>query len=439
MKLLPASLAARTVLLLIAVIAVVEVATFEFIGQFRRSSHMNQTVVMVAGQVRLLQTVLPEMDGKTRRQLAAADQGDGLRLVPDGPGVPGHEPRLGFARRLASELNLRLSDPVVLRHAGPGQRSGLWVGFVAAGERWWLILPPPRLEPQALPRDMWIGLAATLALVLLIAGWFVRGIVRPLARLGEAVSATGAGASRTVTPEGPKEVRRLAERHNRMLEQLALAESERREMLAGLTHDLRAPLARLRVRLALLENDTERAGLTRDTEDMERIVAQCLTFLRSDEAASAPAAPLLFADAVSNEVARHRELGRPVEMTVDEDVQAMQVTITPGNLQRLLDNLIDNALQYGAPPVEVRLAAAGIKGIALSVSDHGAGIAQTDREQALKAFAQIEPARATSGSCGLGLAIVRRIVEGCGGELELGEARAGGLLVVVRLPVVSPI
>lgn len=434
MTLLPSSLAARTVLLLIAVIAVVEFATFELIAQFRRSSHTNQTAVVVAGQVRLLQTVLPGMDGKTRRQLAAADQGDGLRLVADGPGVPGHEPRLGFARRLASELNLRLSDPVVLRHGGPGQRSGLWVGFVAAGERWWLILPPPRLEPQALPRELWIGLAVTLALVLLIAGWFVRGIVGPLARLGEAVSATGEGASRTVTPEGPKEVRRLAERHNRMLEQLALAESERREMLAGLTHDLRAPLARLRVRLALLENDTERAGLTRDAEDMERIVAQCLIFLRSDEPASVPAAPLLFADAVSNEVARHRELGRPVEMQVDEAAQAMQVAITPGNLQRLLDNLIDNALQHGAPPVEVKIAASGKQWVSLSVADHGAGIAHSDRELALKAFAQIEPARATQGSCGLGLAIVRRIVEGGGGEMALDAAPDGGLLVVVRLP-----
>ena len=154
-------------------------------------------------------------------------------------------------------------------------------------------------------------------MLVLIDGLFVRSIVGPLARLGEAVAATGDGSARTVTPEGPKEVRRLAERHNTMLAQLAAADSERHEMLAGLTHDLRAPLARLRVRLA---------------------------FLRSEESSARPAPPLWLADALRNEVARHRELGRPVSMTVSEAAAACQVSITPGNLQRLLDNLIDNVI-----------------------------------------------------------------------------------------------
>ncbi len=446
MKLLPASLAARTVLLVIAVIAVAEVATFSLIGHFRRTAHVGQTVQFVAGQVRLLQTVLPGLDRDARQRLPAAEMGvregdQGMRLHADGTAVPVHQPNFGFARRLADELNARLDEPVRLRHAGPGQRGGLWIGFKAGGEDWWLVLPPPRFEPQALPPDLWVGLAATLAALSLIAGLFVRGIVRPLARLGEAVAATGDGAARTVTPEGPQEVRRLAGRHNAMLGRLAHAESERREMLAGLTHDLRAPLARLRVRLALLDNDAEREGLARDAEDMERIVAQCLVFLRSGESAEATPPPLLIADAVSNEVARHRELGQPVGLTVGDAVVPLRVAIAPGNLQRLLDNLIDNALQHGAPPVEVTLTltlapvADGLHAVSLSVADHGSGIAPEDRERALKAFAQIEPARATGGSCGLGLAIVRRIVAGCGGELALEEAPDGGLRVAVRLPV----
>jgi two-component system osmolarity sensor histidine kinase EnvZ len=436
----PASLAARTVLLVIAVIAVAEIATFSLIGHFRRTAHMHQTVQFIVGQVRLLQTVLPGLDRTARQRLSAAESGEqSLLLRADDAGVPRHAPRFGFAHRLADELNARLDEPIRLRHAGPGQRSGLWIGFTAGGEHWWLVLPPPRFEPQELPPDLWIGLALTLAVLLLIAGLFVRGIVRPLARLGEAVTATGDGAARSVTPEGPREVRRLAERHNSMLDRLAHAESERREMLAGLTHDLRAPLARLRVRLALLDSDTERAGLTRDAEDMERIVAQCLVFLRSEESARAVPAPLLIADAVSNEVARQRELGRPVSLKVSASVSQsdvpLQVALTPGNLQRVLDNLIDNALQHGAPPVDVALDLENAPTLRLSVGDHGAGIAAGDREQALKAFAQIEPARTTGGSCGLGLAIVRRIVAGCGGELVLEEATGGGLLAIVRLPI----
>jgi len=305
---------------------------------------------------------------------------------------------------------------------------------MAGSEHWWLVLPPPRFEPQALPPDLWLWLSGTLAVLLVIAGLFVRGIVGPLARLGEAVAATGDGSARTVTPEGPKEVQRLAERHNTMVRQLADADAERREMIAGLTHDLRAPLARLRVRLALLDNEAELAGLSRDADDMERIVGQCLAFLHSEEVNSRPASPLLLADAVSAEVARHRELGQEIEMQVDEKAAASQVAISPGNLQRLLDNLIDNALRHGEPPVEVALYVKKAGTLTLEIRDHGKGIAAEQRARALEAFVQIDPARATGGSCGLGLAIVRRIVAGCEGEMALTEAQAGGLAVVIKLP-----
>ncbi|HRL78129.1 MAG TPA: ATP-binding protein [Candidatus Accumulibacter phosphatis] len=432
LRLFPASLAARTVLLVIAVIAVAEIATFSLLAHFRRGAHVNQTVHLLAGQVRLLQVVLPALDADARAALGAADA-DGLQLRADGAGVPRHEPRFPFARRLADELAQRLAEPVLIRHGGPGQRSGLWIGFIAAGERWWLVLPPPRFEPQELPRDLWLFLAATLAAVLLIAGLFVRNIVGPLARLGEAVTATGDGTARTVTPQGPLEVRRLAERHNAMLGQLASAAAERREMIAGLTHDLRAPLTRLRLRLELLASDSERCGLARDVDDMERIVGQCLAFLRS-EGGEAASAPICLATLLREEIGHQRELGRPVALSVSDSAENCPVPISAGNLRRLFDNLIDNALQHGSPPVEVALAKDTDGAAILSVRDHGPGIADADRERALEPFAQLEPARATDGSCGLGLAIVRRIAAGCGGELRLEEAPGGGLLVVVRLP-----
>ena len=440
MRLLPASLAARTVLLVIAVVAVAEISTFALLTHYRRTSHASQTVQFIAGQVRLLQTVLPGLDADARRRMVLADIGEqGMQLHPDTDNVPQHEPVFGFARHLADDLDRLLDQPVQLRHAGRGQRGGLWIGFMAGGERWWLVLPPPRFEPQELPPDLWAWLAAALALLVLIAGLFVRGIVGPLARLGIVVAAAGDSSAHQLRaiPEGPREVRQLAERHNTMLAQLAAADAERREMLAGLTHDLRAPLARLRVRLALLDSDTERSGLTRDADDMERIVGQCLAFLRSERdarQANSPPAPLPFADAVSVEVARQRELGRPVEMRVGDGAAACAVAIAPGDLQRLLDNLIANALQHGAPPVEVALCIERPATLSLHVRDHGPGIAQAQRAYALEAFAQIAPARASGGSCGLGLAIVRRIVIGCGGEMALADAPGGGLDVVLSFP-----
>ena len=437
MKLLPSSLAARTVLLVIAIVAVAEWVTFSLVLKKGDIAHVRQTTQFIVGQIRLMQTVLPGLDEEARRRLEERDVGEpGLQLVPDGPSVPEYSPRFGFAHDLAERLGDKLDEPVVLRHDGRRGPGGLWIGFMAGAERWWLVLPPPRFKAPALPHDLWLWLAATLATLMLIAGLFVRGIVRPLANLGAAVDAIGDGSTRRVEPEGPTEVRRLAVQHNTMVDRLAAADAERREMLAGLTHDLRAPLARLRVRLALLESDAEREGLTRDTKDMERIVGQCLAFLRSEEG-SQTEQPLLIADAVSDEVARQRELGRPVDISVSDAAATSQVAIAHGNLQRLLDNLIDNALQYGAPPVEIALVVARPGFVSLKVRDHGAGIPAEQRERAFEAFAQIDPARATRGSCGLGLAIVRRIVKSSGGDVVLGEASGGGLEVELRFPIAA--
>ena len=438
MKFLPGSLAARTVLLVIAAVLVAEITTFSLILNQGRTAHKLQTVNYVAGQIRLLQTVLPGLDNEVRRRLSEADIGEhGVQLRPDGESVPQHQPEFPFARTLARDLKHHLGEQVILRHAGPGQQNNLWIGFIAGGERWWLLLPPPRFAPKALPHDLWLWLASALAVLVVIAGLFVRGIVRPLARLGEAVTATGDGSACAVTPEGPQEVRRLAERHNTMLGQLAAANTERREMLAGLTHDLRAPLARLRVRLALLDNDNERAGLARDAEDMERIIGQCLAFLRTEDDGARCDAPLLMADALSDSVARQRELGCPVSLTVSDAAAHVQVAISHGSLQRLIDNLIDNALQHGAAPVEVSLCIERPAMLTLRVRDHGRGIPAELYDHALEAFSQIDPARATGGSCGLGLAIVRRIVGGCGGELKLAEAAGGGLDVILNFPALS--
>lgn len=434
MNFLPSSLASRTVLLMVAVVALVELVTFSLIDHTRRALHINRTAQFISGQVHLLQTVLPGLDRESRRLLASGVAGpEGMQLV-SGATPPPSMPAFRFGHRLAGELQQRLGDEIILRHAGPGKRAGLWVGFPAGGERWWLILPPPRFEAQDLPGELWLWLIATFIAVVALAAFFVRGIVKPLARLGEAVAATGDGAACTVEPEGPKEVRQLAERHNTMLAQLAHADLERREMLAGLTHDLRAPLARLRVRLALLENSDEASGLSRDADDMERIVSQCLAFLRSGEKAPPSAEALALAACLRDSVSQQRELGRPVQWLDSGTNDALQVRIAPENLQRVLDNLIDNALQHGAPPVELSLTLAGSGRVAIDVRDHGAGILPADRERALEAFAQIEPARATRGHCGLGLAIVRRLIGAAGGSVELLDAPGGGLLVRLWLP-----
>jgi two-component system osmolarity sensor histidine kinase EnvZ len=217
-----------------------------------------------------------------------------------------------------------------------------------------------------------------------------------------------------------------------MLGQLAAAAAERREMLAGLTHDLRAPLTRLRLRLALLAGDaqgsSECAGLVRDVDDMERIVGQCLAFLRSENPDAAPA-PLAIA-ALLREERRPPARTRPCRRV---DGQRRRGAMPGGDHRRqsatLLDNLIDNALQHGAPPVEVQLALASTSIATLRVRDHGPGIAgaiaaapSNPSPSSNRRAPPTAVADSVWRSCG-------ESPSGCGGEVLLADAPGGGLEV----------
>ena len=140
-RLFPDSLALRTVLLVVAVIAVAEITTFSLILDNRGTDHKNRTARYVAGQIRLLQTVLPGLDAEARQRLEMAEPDEQwLQLRPDGGQIPPHAPQFGFARELGKDLRHTLREEISLRQ-DPDPRSGLWIGFNAGGERWWLILP----------------------------------------------------------------------------------------------------------------------------------------------------------------------------------------------------------------------------------------------------------------------------------------------------------
>ena len=427
------SLGTRTVLLVIAVVSIAELATFSIVFQNLRAKHLHQSAQYVAGQIRLLQALLSDLNARQRLRLLTKDQFvQHPQIRADGDMLAMEMPTHDFPLHLAGHIEAILGEPVIIRRASMNEQA-LWARFAAAGTHYWLALP--RFEPPELTSELATRLALALLAVLLLAGLFVRSIVRPLKLLGEAVAAAGDGQVVTINPEGPDEIRCLVEQHNHTAERLVQAEGKRREMLAGLTHDLRAPLARLRVRLALLDNnDNVLAGLGRDAEDMERIVDQCLAFMRSETEDVGLVAPLPIADTISDLVARQRELGRPVSMSVDANAAAAQVAISHSSLQRVLDNLIDNALQYGLPPVEIHLSTEPGGWLKLQVSDHGPGIPPEQRAHVLKPFAQGASARATGGNCGLGLAIVRRIALTYQGELVLGDAPGGGLQVTVIWP-----
>ncbi|MBL8484147.1 MAG: hypothetical protein JNJ60_18265, partial [Rhodocyclaceae bacterium] len=243
----------------------------------------------------------------------------------------------------------------------------------------------------------------------------------------------GEGHARPVQPAGPAEVRTVALNFNAMLEQLQANERERAVMLAGLPHDLRAPLSRMKLRLAMLDDDDARDGLQRDCAAIEHLAEQFVAYLRGLQPAAQSMLRLDLAHLVRETVARYAGAGRDVRVVEAEEGD---ISGDRAALVRLFDNLIANGLSHGAPPVELAVRRRGER-MVLAVRDHGPGIAPEQRARALEAFVQLDTQRQTEGACGLGLAIVERIARAHGAELVLDQAAPQGLLVEVRFPLAA--
>lgn len=295
----------------------------------------------------------------------------------------------------------------------------LWARYPQ--DRYWIAVPimvPPVSRLLGLSTLMLV-----LAIVMAIVGaWRLQ---RPLRQLTRAARDFRAGHRAPVIGKGgPREVRELIDNFNEMVQEISQTEQERAVMLAGLAHDLRAPLTRMQVRAELLPDEASRTGFLRDTESLSRIVTQFLDFAR--ETADAP--PLACVDA---HCLRHYGdcLGEDSPIRLDLRAGAGFCLPLP-DLDRILTNLIENALTYGEAPVEiatfVRHATYG-----LMVRDHGAGIPVEHLERVSRPFVRLDAARGGDAHCGLGLAIVRRLTQRNGGAFSVGNAAEGGLVVIL--------
>ena len=221
-----------------------------------------------------------------------------------------------------------------------------------------------------------------------------------------------------------------------MLANLRQIERDRAILLAGVSHDLRTPLARLRLGIELSRSDdATRAGMVSDIEEMDRIIDQFLDFAR-DGAATATE-PIDVNAELASCVDRYTRAGRDVRLA---KTSAALVRIKPTALSRVASNLIDNALAYGRPPLDVTAERRG-DDVVVEVADRGPGIPPGDVERLKQPFTRAGEARARddgAAGAGLGLAIVDRIARLHGGSLHLLPREGGGMIARVTLPSASP-
>lgn len=339
------------------------------------------------------------------------------------------EPRRDFLRDVAERLRARMApqyDPRLFVSRAPLR--ALWVSFHVAGKTWWLTLP--RVPTTNEMSWRWMSLLA-LALVLAVAAtaWISWHTTSPLTALIQALRDLGAGQQpKPLIPKGPDDIRSLTHEFNRMLGNLDALEAERRELLAGVSHDLRAPLTRMRLRSEFIEQTPDKEAWLRDVQSLENIVSQFLSFVRQEEGEQPIKVSLQ--SVVAPLIQHYQQLGQNIEL---QGTDAPPLWLRPQALERLLVNLIDNAIEYGAPPIIVTLQfSQGIQ--TLLVRDHGPGIAPEAIAHALSPYVRLAADRGGAGHCGLGLAIVARIARLLEAELKLSNAEGKGLRVSLSWP-----
>jgi len=296
-----------------------------------------------------------------------------------------------------------------------------------------LIVPRQRATVSA-PDIFILWMAGSALILLAVAILFLRNQVRPIERLARAADAFGKGRSvPDFKPYGATEVRRAAEAFLTMRERLDRFVQQRTEMLAGVSHDLKTPLTRIRLQLALMKPSADIDAMRDDVLQMESMLTEYLDFARGGAGEREDVVDLARLAREAAERAVRARMAEPRRLTVESAMPVM-IAVKPHALGRCVANLVDNALKHGR---HVFLCVRrDEKSAEIVIDDDGPGIPEALREEALRPFHRLDQGRnLQSGGVGLGLAIARDVARAHGGDLILDSSPQGGLRAVVRLPV----
>lgn len=312
---------------------------------------------------------------------------------------------------------------------------GFWVSFRLDPEdqhdEYWVMLPGDRIEH--LDSFDWIewGLGALLA-AMLGAYLIASRVGRQMHQIALAARLVGSGQTPPQLDEsGPYEIAMVARAFNQMTGDLARTDSDRALILAGVSHDLRTPLARLRLGVEMSgAPDEEVSAMVVDIEEMDRIIAQFLDFGRG--APQEALAELDLVELLHDIVEPYRLRGMKIDLRASGPLPLQARALS---LRRAIVNLIDNALRYAGIEhrIDVHPARHGNE-IWIEIADRGPGIPETETERMRHPFTRLDEARSNTKGAGLGLAIVERVMRAHGGQLDLLAREGGGLRAILRLP-----
>lgn len=448
MRLTPRSLFVRLAWLLVAAVAVALAASTWLMHRDRGEQYLRNRAEFNAHRLIELARWYDTLADTERERLTpmVSWPGLGIRLAANGESPPPEPISLPAGAHLLEQA-LREADPervIALRllggrtgaasggNSGGGARRSMQVWLRLADGDWIVAKARVGMDGHAPPPPPFLGqLAATLAAVLLVALVAARGMTRPLAKLADAADALGRDLRRPpLNLHGPQEVERVAQAFNGMQAKLLEHLDTRIKLLAAMSHDLKTPITRLRLRAEMLDDDATREKFVRDLDEMQALVQETLAYLRDELTGISP--ELCDLNSLLDAwLADRAELG---QQPLRHGSTQRPLATAPAALRRIVDNLLDNAYRYGQGDVELDVTDRADM-VRLCVRDHGPGIAPEQLEQVFEPFYRLESSRNRSlGGSGLGLTIARHLAHQLGGQLTLENAADGGLRATLTLP-----
>ncbi len=436
---LPRSLLARNIALLVALVALTQGCSLTVLLHFVQRPRIERAAIIFADYVKMLDGVLGAMPAGTSGAVA---QRLGAQLQDPEPAAPRADPDLlllfrTYQRDVFLEALQRHLPPDMPVRWQSGEEERLWIRLHVADTPRWVAMPMTE-DARAGGIATALVLSTALALLAALTGYLIQlHLNRPLQDLAQAARQICAGASPPPLPtDGPTEIAQVSSAFNQMTQALQQAEQTRALMLAGVSHDIRTPLTKLRLAMAMSiprgADDDFVASAEGYLDHIETILQQFMDYAGSGE--KEQPLPGDINALVSQLASDFAGLGHEFALSLGD---LPPVPYRPVSLLRLLMNLMQNAVIYGKTGLGVRTWRDG-EHACIAVCDRGTGIAAAELEQLKAPFSRGANARSHAGGTGLGLAIVDRIARLHGGALQFRARDGGGLEAVVSLPLRAP-
>ncbi len=423
--LLPKSLFGRGLLIVAVPVILIQLVTAYFF--FSRhwdnvTRHMSRALTGEVAFVSYLMGNQEEAEKKRIAYLFARQTGIGAHWLA------GRQLDMATASADYPDLQQSLQDALVVPFTLRLEKEEIIIRIALADGVLKLDVPGKRLESPTTTIFI-LGMTGASFVFLCIALLFLRNQVRPIRHLAEVAERFGKGRdTEDFKPSGAQEVRRAGRAFLIMRERLRRQIRTRTDMLSGISHDLRTPLTRMKLQLAMLPEATEIQELRADVAQMEGMIGEYLDFARGGEGEESVHVSLK--ELLEDIVRDYARMGANVSFTADS---APELELRAGAFRRMIGNILDNGLRFGTRcAVSLRTVANKAE---IAIEDDGPGIPPDKREEVFRPFTRLDLSRnLNTGGVGLGLTIARDVALKAGGDITLAESPMGGLRVVVRLP-----